>query len=228
MGASTPEETQEIVQDDARERELCRLFNLRRGSGRAAADATLHIDGKDVPFELKSTTRGSVTTVRDFGPDHIAKWRGKHWLIGVYDRSQKLRYCLYGSPSDMEPWIREKEQYIAADIALSKFAPPLITKQVMYRVVGRKRVYSLKDAEAVQKRQYTAEEYRKLMDVPGGYSPTRMLEIVRERCAYVIKRGATLNNPHIPASYFGGWEQLRPGDTDRLQELVKSFLKAKA
>jgi hypothetical protein len=49
-----------------------------------------------------------------------------------------------------------------------------------------------------------------------------MLEILRDRCRYVMSRGATLNNPHIPASYFSGWEQIPPGDKVRLRALVRA------
>ena len=38
-----------------------------------------------VPVELKSTTVGSVSTARDVGPEHIAKWRSRVWLVGFYD-----------------------------------------------------------------------------------------------------------------------------------------------
>ncbi len=64
------------VQDDRREQELIELFELLKlaDAGRAGLDAMLPLDGVEVPFELKSTTRGSVTTVRDFGRDHIEKW----------------------------------------------------------------------------------------------------------------------------------------------------------
>jgi hypothetical protein len=46
------------------------------------------------------------------------------------------------------------------------------------------------------------------MDVDGGYSAMRMLEILRRRCQYLLLRGATLNNPSIPSGYFAGWPHL--------------------
>ena len=62
-----------VVQDDARERELIRLFELTRiqGAGRSDTDAEMILGEIRTPFELKSTTDDSVTTVRDFGPDHV-------------------------------------------------------------------------------------------------------------------------------------------------------------
>lgn len=40
------------------------------------------------------------------------------------------------------------------------------------------------------------------MDVRGGYSPGKMLKILRLRAKYLNARGATLNNPHIPKRFF--------------------------
>ena len=73
-------------QDDSRENTLIELFELAQpqGRGRADVDAYLELDGLSLPFELKSTSRGGVTTVRDFGPKHIEKWADEHWLIGCW------------------------------------------------------------------------------------------------------------------------------------------------
>ncbi len=213
-----------VVQDDRREQELIERFNLQYVEGRSSTDAKLELDGQTIYFELKSTTTGSVTTVRDFGPDHIKKWQGKHWLIGIYNSDQILQHCLYGSPRDMEPWIKKKEQYIALDFNLARVTPPLITEETMYGLLGKKEVYSLKDAFHIQKRQYSRQDYNSLMDVKTGYSPARMLQIIRERCQYVMERGSTLNNPHIPSAYFKGWEQIAPGDINKLHEKIRVYL----
>ncbi|WP_293079190.1 hypothetical protein [Okeania sp. SIO3B5] len=58
------------------------------------------------------------------------------------------------------------------------------------------------------------------MDLEFGYSPERMLSILRDRCQYLIERGSTLNNPHIPASYFKNWERITTNHAQRLRELV--------
>jgi hypothetical protein len=44
--------------------------------------------------------------------------------------------------------------------------------------------------------------------------------MLRKRCQYVIERGSTLNNPHIPASYFVDWEKIDKNHAARLRELV--------
>ena len=69
------------VQDDERERELVRMFNLDWDPAhqRAGVDAILDIDvdGRPCRFEVevKSSTGMTVSTARDVGMDHIQKWR---------------------------------------------------------------------------------------------------------------------------------------------------------
>ena len=219
------------VQDDAREVEVRELFGLHvpDDHSRGGTDAVLELDGKIIEFELKSTTKGSVTTVRDFGPDHVEKWKSKHWLIGRYKsvkgRGVKLSYCLYGSPAMMAPWINEKAAYIAPDLSLAGLAPAKMTIDDLYIVLGKKKIYSYEDAWALQKKQYKKEEYDQLMDVDNGYSPERMLQILKDRTAYLLRRGSTLNNPHIPASYFKGWERITSDHSERLIELVRDSFK---
>ncbi|MGD1805205.1 hypothetical protein ACP6PL_07150 [Dapis sp. BLCC M126] len=101
----------------------------------------------------------------------------------------------------MAPWISEKSAYVALDYKLAQLIPELISISLLYEIVGEKEVYTLEDAQSLQKRQYTIQEYRNKMDLEFGYSPERMLSILRDRCQYLIERGSTLNNPHIPASY---------------------------
>src|SRR5438552_111838 len=176
-----------VVQDDARQNQLLYLFNLEKvpGAGRSDTDAQLVLpENIVIPFELKSTTdeKGSVTTARDVGPEHIKKWRGKHWLIGVYDAEGKtLQYSLYGSPARMAPWINDLEDYVAPDFILATKVPELITPDILHEILGDKQIYVLEDVQRLHKRQLSRDEYKARQDLPNGYSPTRMLEILRER-----------------------------------------------
>ena len=212
------------IQDDAREQEQRELFGLIKNEdeGRSGVDAVMLLDdGTEIPFELKTTTSGSVTTVRDFGYDHILKWKNKHWLISKYSEDgSKIEYSLYGSPQAMSNWINEKEEYIRPDFELAKIVPEEINLSHLFQVVGEKESYNLDDAKKLHKKQYKIAEYRELMDLEDAYSPERMLDILRNRCKYLIERGSTLNNPHIPASYFEGWEQIKTNHANRLKELV--------
>lgn len=228
------------AQDDAREKKIIDLFNLKRPPGhvRHGTDAVLHLQGQAIEFELKSvTTKGrSLSTVRDFGPDHIKKWKNKHWLVGVFS-SEQLVYCLYGSPADMAAWIEQKWEYIKADFELGRQVPTLITEEVMHLILGKKDVYDEKDAKALHKNQYSKKKYRDLMDVehPGkngkvekiGYSPSQMLVILKDLAQYVLERGATLNNPHISKSYTARWKKITEDHAISLRQLVQAWLDAK-
>lgn len=219
--------TRRVAQDDVRENRLVDLFNLTRPPNRSrhGTDALLSIDDHVIEFELKSVTTGagSVSTVRDLGPDHIAKWSDKHWIIGIYDELDLLS-CKYGSPAAMKAWIDRIWEYIRADFAMAGLIPDLIDEKIMVQIVGSKDIYTLEDARRVQKNQYNAAEYLERMDLSGGYSRTRMLQIFRERARYVIRRGATLNNPHIPARYFDAWPTIERDHAVRLRALVRDWL----
>ncbi len=224
------------VQDDARENRMLDLFNLFQPPDRVrhGTDAVLHFGGRVLEFELKSVTtaKGGLTTVRDFGPDHIAKWKNKHWLISVY-RQGTLLYCQYGSPAAMAPWIEEKWNYIRTDFSLTQHVPQLLDINILHQILGVKPVYTIADARRLHKNQYSKAEYLALMDISQpyragltkvGYSPETMLAILRDRARYVIERGATLNNPHVPKSFFAGWEQIKDNHAARLRELVAQWI----
>lgn len=219
------------VQDDKRENELIELFQLEKpaNASRSGTDAILNLNGQEIPFELKSSTKSSVTTVRDFSFEHIKKWQGKHWLFGFYDSDgKKLKYCLYASPQLMADWIKEKEAYITLDYQLTQLVPELINLEVLFKILEKKNHYTLEDAQRLHKRQYTLNEYREKMDLELGYSSERMLSILQDRCRYLIGRGSTLNNPHIPASYFTTWEKIISNHAQRLREMVTQALQDNA
>ncbi|MCI5132399.1 MAG: hypothetical protein D3904_13005 [Candidatus Electrothrix sp. EH2] len=210
-------------QDDDRENRMIELFNLYKDGdeGRSGVDAFLDCNGQRVPFELKTTSQSSVTTVRDFSPDHIRKWKNRHWLIGFFIKERE--YCKYGSPVMMEPWIREKELYISPDFKLAGLLPEKISLENMYEILSRKKLYTYEDAQSIQKKQYKKEKYLALQDAENGYTPHRMLEILKDRAEYLIKRGSTLNNPHIPLSYFAGWYEITENHAEHLRRMVKEY-----
>ena len=216
----------ENFQDDGREEQMRILFGMRKdeNEGRSGIDAYLDIDGVAIPFELKttSTKNGSVTTVRDFGPDHIKKWQGKHWLFGFHLNGEV--FYKYGNPSMMQPWIQEMSQYIAPDFKLAEISYQNLSLEDLHKVLPKKDIYSLEDAQSIQKRQYLAKKYLELQDKKNGYSPERMLQILRERLKYLIERGSTLNNPHISGSYFESWEKITSDHANQLKLAVKKFL----
>lgn len=208
-------------QDDDRENSMRELFELYKDDNevRSGIDVFLDFEGKTIPFELKTTSQGSVTTVRDFGPDHIEKWKDKHWLIGFFLNGAE--YYRYGSPAMMKPWLDSKKQYISPDFKLATLVPAKITTEDMYEILGKKELYTYDDAKSIQKMQYKKEKYIRLQDLESGYSPTRILEIIKDRAGYLIKRGSTLNNPHIPFSYFAGWVEITSNHAQQLRSMVK-------
>lgn len=211
---------------------MVQLFNLTVPDGRARADIDAHllIDGKVVDFELKSSTKESVSTVRDFGPEHIRKWRADlHWIFAFYEpNGSRLKYCIYASPADMEPWIAAKEEYVRPDLALAEALPQGVGPEVIVELLGEKPVYSRDDARWIMKRQWSDREYREFADLKDGYSLDRMTEILRLRGRYVILRGATLNNPHIERSFFENFERIDVEHAARLRELVRDYFSAAA
>lgn len=221
------------AQDDAREFEMRTLFNLTRPEeyGRADVDAVLELKGRAIPeklrgrtvyFELKSATGGrpTISTVRDFGLHYLEKWRKLHWLFGIYD-SGRLEYCLYGSPKAMKPWFDQMAAYIAPDVALAEHAPDFIKDSTLSAILGPARKFTHADARRLMKNQYSAAEYAAAADLSGGeYSRKALLSMLQERCEYLIQRGSTLNNPHIPAGFFADWERITEDHAARLRELV--------
>jgi hypothetical protein len=215
-----------IAQDDARENKLIDLFNLHQPANRVrhGVDAILKLDECEYEFELKSATtgKGGISTVRDLGPSHIAKWQNKHWIMAFFAGGQ-LTHCRYGSPDAMSPWIAEKWEYIKADFELAKLVPAKITLDTMFEALGEKNSYSKTDARKLHKNQMTSSAYDEKMDLKDGYSPARMLEIFRDRARYVIERGSTLNNPHIPQRYLETWPIIKDGHAAELRRLVAQW-----
>ena len=140
------------VQDDRRETEQIELFELSMPPERSRSDtdAILEINGQIIDFELKSTTKDSVTTVRDFGMNHIRKWEAKHWLFGFYtSQGNALKYTRYASPEMMAPWIEEKRKYIEVDFRLAQLAASNLDLGNLFELVGKKSSYTLSDAQAL-------------------------------------------------------------------------------
>jgi hypothetical protein len=202
------------VQDDERERELVRMFNLdwNPAHQRAGVDAILNItvDGRPCQFEaeVKSSTGTTVSTARDVGMEHISRWRRLLFVIGFYSkeaRRPELQHCLCLTPLDMEPWIASIESKILPDFKLALRASRHLELEDLFDICGKQDTYSLADAKRLHKQQWTADEYSAAIDTEVGglprISPGKMLEILRLRSRYIAERGATLNNPHITKAH---------------------------
>lgn len=233
------------VQDDERERELVRLFNLSWDPAhqRGGVDATLALEvggvQRTVDVEVKSTTGETVSTARDVGMEHIAKWRDKMFVIGFYTREAKrpeLRRCLCLTPDDMEPWIASIERKIAVDFRIAERSSGLLRFDDLWAVCGRQDSYAIADAKAVLKQQWSALEYTEAADLIVGtgrrYSPAAMLAVLKRRARYIAERGATLNNPHITkahlARFHGTGREVNQNWAARIREIASAWIIARA
>lgn len=232
------------VQDDERERELVRTFNLAWDPDhqRAGVDAllSLQIEDKHCQFEVevKSTTGSTVSTARDVGIEHIRKWRRKLFVIGFYTKEHRrpeLQRCLCLTPLDMEPWIAFVESKIAIDYALASMAARKLELTDLFQVCGEHSTNSLADAKRLHKSQWTAKQYQDALDtnVEGEHriSQARMLDILKLRARYIAERGATLNNPHIPKahldSFIGAPREISAPDwAESIRRIAREFAKA--
>ena len=231
------------VQDDERERELVRLFNLEWDPAhqRAGVDAELvvAVDGLTCCFEVevKSTTGNSVSTARDVGMEHIQKWRSKLFVIGFYSRvagRPELQRCLCLTPLDMEPWIASVEAKIQLDFNLAQRASRRLTLGDLFDVCGMQDTYSLSDAKRLHKHQWTAAQYAAAADTEVSGQPrisqSQMLQILQLRAQYIAERGATLNNPHITGSHLAGFANTdrvvgRPNWAAGIRQLASDFVR---
>jgi hypothetical protein len=195
------------VQDDKREKLMLSLLDLQAGGSRSGVDAYLIKQTEDrkieIPLELKSTTNNTVSTARDVGMAHIEKWRQRVWVFGFFaNQGEKLHSVICLKPSELESWFSKVESYIKPDFSIGELSSKRLQTEDLHIICGKKEIYTLNDAESLHKKQWTKHEYISHMDLADGYSPQKMLEILRLRAKYLNERGSTLNNPHIPEKVF--------------------------
>ncbi|MBS0307182.1 MAG: hypothetical protein JSR43_17615 [Proteobacteria bacterium] len=232
------------VQDDERERELVRLFNLRWDPAhqRAGVDALLDVtvDGvaHTVEVEVKSTTGRTLSTARDVGMEHIAKWRRMLFVIGFYTkdaRRPELRSCLCLTPADMREWIDATEAKVLVDFKIAARSSALLAPEDLISVCGAKAMYSIADARAILRQQWTTQQYLANADAldadrSRAYSPEAMLNVLRARAKYIAERGSTLNNPHVTkqhlARFIGTASEVNENWAARIREIAAAWIKS--
>ena len=178
-----------------------------------------------MPFELKSTTGNSISTVRDFGPDHVRKWEGMHWIFGFYDAHENLKYCRYASPQQMRGWIEGRWNYVKPDWNLADVLPGRVAPEDLPLVLDGPAPYSINDAKAIQKKQYSAAKYRALSGENDEVEQDVMTSVLSDRVRYLMERGATLNNPKIAESYLQDLVEIRDNHAATLRLYVERELK---
>lgn len=214
-----------MIQDDKREIELIKLFNLlqRKKRKRSDEDAYLKINGKKIIFELKSTTVGRVSTASPLTLKHIRKWRKYHWIIGIYDKkTEKIKCCYYGSPDDMKAWLDYMEDDINRGLVSSRYLVKKIEMDLVYEIFDKKEFYTIKDAKYVFKNLYTIKQYKKLIDYKTGFSPKRMLKMLKRHNMYYLRKGSWINNPKIPKKYYEKWIKIDSNYENTLKKILQS------
>lgn len=108
------------VQDDTREKELIKIFELVKLpqlKAREGIDAFIPDRLKFHPIELKSTTKGGVSTARDVGFEHLKKWRSRYWLFGIYSKTRQLEEVRFARPEQLETCFARIEAKITDNLA---------------------------------------------------------------------------------------------------------------
>jgi hypothetical protein len=77
------------------------------------------------------------------------------------------------------------------------------------------------------KRLASKTSFKKLANVEPGYSPEAMVEILQDRCRYLIERGSTLNNPHIPPEFFQKFDRITDEHATVLRKELAEYVAAK-
>ena len=114
------------IQDDSREQKTAEMFNLDRDGGRIGTDAT---DENKNLYELKTTTRRSVSTARDFGLNHIARWRQHYFIIQTWETVNKVLVptkSYFLAPEHMEEWYAKIEKKLNHSIKLIETTKKLL------------------------------------------------------------------------------------------------------
>lgn len=131
-------------------------------------------------------------------------------------------------PDDMESWISKIDRYMKPDFQISEHVARGLELEDMHIICGEKSIYGRKDAKALHKKQWSDDRYLSEMDMENGYSPSKMLEILRLRAQYLTARGATLNNPHIPKSFLSKFQDRKISaktPTDELRKMTQAAIR---
>jgi hypothetical protein len=197
-------------QDDQREQEQLKIFGLRQepASSREDNDALIDLPGENTQkLELKSSTKGSITTARDFGLDHIKNWRNKHILCSFYDpKGNEILWSLLIPNQKLIVWLDEQLDYIKFDLniieALVQNVDDAFLNGLREAIFSDKQVYPGEIVVSLLKKQMNLENKRSFLDVLGTQiSPESLNKAIKERLSYLVSRGITRNNPHIRKSF---------------------------
>ena len=200
-------------QDDTREQEMLRIFGLRQNlnTTRGDNDAFFQLkSGKHEFLELKSSTKDSFVTARDFGQNHILKWRKQHILGSFYDSGgNEIQRSIFIPNVLLNKWLDEQTEYIAHDLAILDTIRSLLrssdaVQNIKNEIFGDDRFYNFSDVKRLMKQQYSKSDYDKISKRVGNkivVSNDNMNDAIMDRIEYLLNRGTTRNNPHISKTF---------------------------
>lgn len=212
------------VQDNQREEELIKLFRLKKTNfSRIGVDAELKIKSHMFKFEIKSTTTGSITTASPLTLNQIKKWRGCHWIIGIYDEQQVLKYCLYATPDDMKGWLDYWENDIKRGLYISDMFLERIDYKMVRAIFGNKKQYSFDDIYPIFKKLFSKNQYKEFANKNGLYNISTVKKMFIEHNKTYLYRGSNVNNPKINKNYYKNWTVI---DKDFDETIRKKLLES--
>ena len=198
-------------------------LNLDQRDDRARHDEDGHLDvdwngtTHRLLFELKSTVKGGdYGTGRDTGLRQYLRWADMQFVFGIFEaKGDRPSEMWHGSPRQMRSWNSLEQAYLQPDVDIQTLVPRLIDGSVLDAVLGPKTEYSYADLQRLLKDQWNASRaadrpnlYDERADLNRGrakadnrYSRVVALQAVRERVAYLLARGGTVNNRKISAGY---------------------------
>lgn len=197
-------------QDDAREQEQLKIFGLKQEplSSREENDALLDLPNLATQkLELKSTTKKSITTARDFGLNHINSWRKKHLLCSFYDsKGNQLHESLLIPNIKLQDWLNQQLHYIKVDReiinALNHKVDEAFLGELRTMIFDEQKTYSSEILDDLLKKQISNEEKKQFLDINGSaISPASLNAALKKRLEYLLFRGTTRNNPHIGVKF---------------------------
>lgn len=109
------------TQDDTRENEQIKIFELRATKGRSnkyIPDATIEVNGEVVNIELKTSDKGRrrVSTGRDVNISKLDVYRGLNWVFSEYEKTKDgfefTGEHYFARGKDLEPWFVRQEKKI--------------------------------------------------------------------------------------------------------------------
>ena len=199
-------------------------LNLEQRKDRARQDEDAHRD-----WDYQGTTHRLLVecksapqtkefgTGRDVGLAKLETWRKYHFVFGWFEARDNVPIRMwYGSPRMMRPWIEREIAYLLTDLQLAEFIPGTVGEEAVTRIFGEQQEFSYSEINKLIKNEWNANqakglpnryvEYADIRQVKNKtsdniYSRAAALQAARDRVAYLLNRGATVNNRKIPAKY---------------------------